>query len=411
VALDLSMIGFALRVRPYALVTLTGVLQALAFLRLRDRPSPAGCLAVGVLTAALGYLHYTALLLVVPELAFAACRGWREGRQGRPFVTWYLASLAVAALLCVPLVHHLRYLFGARQVLGSFVEVQPVDSVYERFGLLRYYVMPLTLALVVEWMLVRPPALAGPRLLERYEFEGLVFVLLWFFLPSALVWGTTKLGLARLDLDRYVAVAAVTPILALTTTLPLLQSRVARGVALACAVGLVHSGGRHSLPALTHRLGPNLVLQDGWREADALVNDQRKEDAPVFVSTGLVEAEWLKDNAPQVLKDYLLCTVNSLYVLHARPDRLVPVRGAADIESHRRLFEPAGEFWFLERERGDADLRAEFLARVKEWTAGAAQPPEVSTWIIRRVLVARVTVPARGNPEKDRDLPRKPEGQ
>ena len=334
VAVDPTFINFSLEVRPYALLQLVGAWQVYVFLILLDgSPSDAkrwriwAPLLFGVFTAIGCYLHYTFLLLLAPEglfmiLLVAAEKPLRRDRLGQ-FFGW----LALPSVLCLPFLGHIGYLLSRRATLGSYIQAEGPEIIFTRFGTIPYIILPLSLAWIVQcvsnWKGITASDNQFAQRLRRY----LIFAVLWFLLPSAFVWVTTKCGILRVNLDRFVAASAIAPVLIAVTLCALFSSRTAR--AIFTVVLLAYVPAYLLIAELGEKLPqyqPKYQRAPMWQAAASFVNRECADSRPVFVRSLLVEEEWLNDRRDGLLKEYLLCTVNSLYAI--KPD------------SPRRMIEP-----------------------------------------------------------------------
>ncbi len=368
-AFDPTLIDYSLEARPYALIQLVGALQVCAFLSFTDcSPGNAGRSRIGVpllfavLTALGCWLQYTFLLMLAPEglfllLLVAAEKPLRLGRLGE-FAGW----LALSAVLCLPLLSHIGYLWSGRATLGSFVHGGGMDAAFTRFGAAAYVLLPLSFAWIAQCLSngKGTAACENPSAgrLRRYS----IFVLLWLLLPSLLVWATTRSGILRLDLDRYLAAAAVAPILIAVTLCPLFSSRTARVVFLVLI--FASTPGVFLGRAIAGRL-PAPQAAPAWQAAVAFVNRQCADSRPLFVRAGLVEGRWLDDRQDGLRKEYLLCPVHSLYVINRdSPRRTVePIHGLALSPSQTERMIREGGFVLLahlgsDENASDAGMRA-----------------------------------------------------
>ncbi len=337
-AIDPTNVDFSLEVRPYSLIQLLGAVQVFCYLGLislnreaRTRARLWQIAAFSGLTAILAYLHYLSLLILLPEVAYCAIMRLESGKKPleRPLRD-VLTGIAVSGLLCVPLIPHLRYLFAARSVLGSFIQRQAIYVPLSYFHAFQYLLFPLPFVVLLEFV-ERRRILAvrstPPRLGPADRVRRLTFLCLWLYLPIVFVWASTRIGLANIDLPRYVACSATVPILACVSIGMILSSRLARLTLFVIALIAVHlfhpwshydPGGR--LRAICE-VRPDYRLH---RETIDFINRQCRNGLPVLVVSSLVESDWLKTGIDPQLTDYLLCEVNSLHPIEcANPARLV----------------------------------------------------------------------------------------
>jgi hypothetical protein len=340
-AFDPTGVDFSLEVRPYSLIQLIGAVQVYCYLGLsalnrdalaRSRLWHLACFAG--LTTVLAYLHYLSLLILLPELAYSAILRFKLGKErSTGQLRDVLAGIAVSMLFWIPLVPHLRYLFGARSVLGSFVPRQSPYISLGYFHAYQYLLFPLPWVLLLEYIRRRrdryqslPVVELTPRRLRSADLQ-LLFVFLWLYVPIVFVWSSTQIGLARIDLLRYVACSATAPILACVSISMRLSSRVARLSLFAIALLGVHlfHPWNHYDPG--GRLRAICEVRPDYRqhcETIDFINRECRNEFPVLVVSSLAESDWLGTQIVPELNDYLLCEVNSLHRIEsANPKRLV----------------------------------------------------------------------------------------
>jgi len=197
------------------------------------------------------------------------------------------------------------------------------------------------LATLLDWLARRPKGLAVNYDGRQRTVHALVFALLLLFVPSVLIRVLTLLDLARIDVSRYVAFAAVAPILAAVVVCALYTTRIAKVAYIGLICLTLHLTGERCLFQSLNGSLPVFVCEPnyrGFREDVAFVNRECHGDQPIFVQSEFVENAWLarqRDN--RLLRDYLLCTVNSLHVIDRSPPErlLVPIRNVGTLAMYR----------------------------------------------------------------------------
>jgi Dolichyl-phosphate-mannose-protein mannosyltransferase len=338
-AVDPTGVDFSLEVRPYSLIQLLGAVHVYCYLGLiaLNPEASAGARTWRVacfagLTTALAYLHYLALLIVLPEIAYGAILCFTTGKERSARQLRDVGvGVAVSALFCIPLIPHLSYLFGVRSLLGSFVPVEPLYVSLSYFHAFQYLLFPLPWVLLLEYTgRRRGLALVGPARRPLRSPDGglpLVFLFFWLYLPIMFVWSSTRIGLASIDLPRYVACSAAAPIIACVCIGMRLSSRLARLSLFAIALLAVHlfHPWNHFDPG--GRLRAICAVRPDYEqhcETVDFINRECRNGLPVLVVSSLVESDWLGTRTDPLLADYLLCEVNSLHPIEcANPGRLV----------------------------------------------------------------------------------------
>ncbi len=330
VAVDPNSIFYAQEARAYALVQLLAVLQLAVFRRLLQADSPPSLpaghkssqfvlrVAFVVASATLFYLHYTAALLAVAEVACYAAlwlrRDWRPAYRASDLAI----DLTVVALIGAPLVPHLLEVASRRGNWAQFVSATP--SAVMRNAIVVYVLLPLALALIligVRWAMKQRP------LFETVEPRVAVLVIGWLSIPAAVTWVTTYAEVAHLFMLRYLVVSLVAPMVFAALCFALCPAKIPRAMMalVMIAVAVDHSGIVQQLRA--HGRITNARNED-WRGAVKLINEST-DDAkqPVLVSSGLIEADALRGPHDDALRDYCLLPVTGIYRINGRP--LIPL--------------------------------------------------------------------------------------
>jgi mannosyltransferase len=358
VAVDRTSLFYAQEARPYAWVQLVALLHLAVFVSMLTRPR-LGWRAVWVITG-LGvyYLHFTAALLLVAEavayLILWAIPAWRPAYRFRQFA----ADLALIALGVLPSVSQVSQIAARRDAWSVFIRREvPVWKILSLYPLWIYLLLPAGIGLTgwatrfaVRWRSFRQVCRSAGECFRAIDPRLLVVLVCWLFVPLILAWILTVGDVARLFFPRYlVGTMVATALMA--------------GVLLRCCSGwlsrLIVFGTLVSALVWHGNLVPQM-LADGrvigdrrqdWRGAVALL--QRRdagEDSPVFVRSGLIEADRLRAESSPRLHQYCLLPVRGIYRLDVPPENLhpLPCRWSGELSEPElvRIAE-AGQVWFL----------------------------------------------------------------
>jgi 4-amino-4-deoxy-L-arabinose transferase-like glycosyltransferase len=345
VAADSIFIEYAQDARAYSLVQLLAVVQVLLYLRLLDGPTWRARAAFCLCTAVLFYLHYTSAILVLGEAAYLLLLYVRDERR-LPYgpAALVVDGLAVA-VLCLPLVPHLRYLFAGRTVLQQFMRPVVLEDLLTLYPLDVYVLYPAALALFAGF------AYRGKRRDDEPPLlNSAVFLCCLFVIPVAAVWMANRLDVVRLFRVRYTIVCSPVPVLAAALAFTLCRGRAARLTYLLALLLLTQATEGPLRRFRPDGLFSKHYLED-WRGAVGFIRTADPAAAkPVFVRSGLVEADWLAKKDDPALADYCLAPVNSLYPLVGYLLRPLPYSSELGIrEADRKLIERQGGAWLLVR--------------------------------------------------------------
>jgi len=449
VAVDRHCVFYAQEARPYALVQLIGMAHLAVFAELVEKPRLAWRAAWIGTGLALFYLHYTAALLVAAEVVFyglvrgmerlgwagvrssdaggagcgdglanasgyaggladasgydggladaSGCEGRPTGGSGRYRRTQFVADLAVLGLGLAPAVPHLREIAQRRQDWSAFVKPRAWWRIWEIadvFPLDLYLLWPLgilALAWFWVWLFRRPRGAAPPG--TGSSLRAPVLLLCWFVIPLGIAWVATAQGSTPLFFRRYLMVAALAPILAAAWCCAACPSAFWRWVLAAAIVALsVQRGGmvgqwRHDGRVIGDR-------NQDWRAAVRWVRERASADAPVFVRSGLIEAERWHSSPDSLRREYCLLPVLGLYRLDHRRESLfpLPLRPAAVLPAEgRRQMLACGQAWCLVL--GDERSVARFAQDLRSaWQRAGISVREVQRFAFGRVTALRVNV-------------------
>jgi len=339
---DPTFLSHATEARPYALIQLFSLINIYLVVRYFDTRSPGLALMATANAVLLFYLHYTCALFAGIDFLIIVL-GWMRGPgPSRKEVKILASSLILFAVATLPAISQILYLLSVRKTLGSFIVPNTLEDSIFRFNVKYYCFVIFTLAAVLSFACGDRVA---PRKNAEQTFARLVMLLLWFFLPCLAAWAFGRVRLIQVDLDRYVIGSSIACALLPAVGVSLIcvgrRARVITFVILVMSILWQVRGLRHDL-FLTDRQAVHFPPQ--WREVIARVNDSAPPGLPILVQSGLVEAEFLSSRDGRLLREYLLCTVNSIYTL--KPELLNRAWAIDRIEDLENLPLPNG-FLFL----------------------------------------------------------------
>jgi mannosyltransferase len=374
VAVDRTSLFYAQEARPYAWVQLVGLVHVATFVVILTRPQPRWR-AVWVVTAVLiYYLHYTAALLLAAEVAayalLSVVPAWRPVYRFRHFAV----DLSLIAIGVLPSIHQVSQIAARRDAWSVFIRRDvPASKILTVFPLEIYLILTAAIGIMgwavrFVWSDARRLARGGRSVTTAEVFGGqsvcqsdvrsscaihgrLVVVLIcWLFVPLIVAWMMTVCDVARLFFPRYLVISAVVPALLAGLILRCYPGWCSRliGVIAVTSVLVWHGG-----------LVPQM-LRDGraigdrrqdWRGAVSLLQQRvAQQDVPVFVRSGLIEADRLRWESSARLSQYSLLPVSSIYRLDVPPENLFPLPcrwGGELTEPQLDRVTKAGQAWFL----------------------------------------------------------------
>jgi hypothetical protein len=410
VAVDDHFLFFAQEARTYALVQVAAVGHVYLFSRLLTHPT-AGCrlgwIASGVL---LFHLHYTTALVVAAEIA---CYGILRGlTRYRPSYspTSLLVDVGAWILLCAPASNHLLQIAERRSNWKSFVHDRPPWAILTIFPLPTYLAVP-ALFVASSWALRQAGSrrsfllwrnggerqaeqLGSPnqKRLPTHSAQPATTLLLtccWLFVPLCLAWLSTRTDVARLFFRRYLMASSPAPALLAA----LIGNRASQGMALpVCAITLgvavFTMGPFHRLA----RPGPWLRhSREDWRAAIRHVNESGEQDqVPVFLRSGLIEADQWYDAEDDLLRTYCLLPVRGIYKLAPRYQHIIPLpttNSGSLSREHIALIAGQGGAWLVLRGRKQTadDIERQVLARLGAWRGRVVQRREFGNVTVVRL--------------------------
>jgi hypothetical protein len=355
IVFDPLSIFFATEARPYALVQLLATVHIGIAVEHFLRPTAVLRFAFVALAAILFHFHYTAALLLAAESILWALLIRTQPASVRHRWPAFALDLALVAILCLPAVGSLVAIFERRDNWAAFVPSRSLWAPWDLFQLLPW-------SLGAFFILVALASKARKDLLP-----GLI-ALCWFLVPVFLAWLATAGGMARLFFPRYVAVSAPAAILLTAMCADLFPQRwlkVACGASI-LSFALWTSGIAHQLGTDGRIIGDR---REDWRGAIAWLNAELLDDYdPVFVASGLIEADALRAPHSPLFEDYCLFPVTSLYPLAAERRDLVPLPFRVPTrpdEKMRRLIDERNGAWVIFRGR-----RSSAQSAARSWHGG-----------------------------------------
>lgn len=412
---DNNFLFYATEARPYACVQLVAVIQLFLFWKLQERSSGKLRAAFITTTSLLFYLHYTAILVALGEVVVQAIWTWLSTSFNRKpacdssetvqpsarlplaverifqasnySLVTLLADLAIVALITLPAASHLFEIAARRDNWATFVNNTDPMLPVRWFSLTSYFAVPIgLLALTIpfaRWIKSHGEHASKPSFLPLLAF--------WFALPVAATWIGTSTGVAPLYFARYLMGIAVAPMLVAGLCIATIQAARLRFIAVILVVGYAF----YSSTTVWHLAHSGRVLgdrQEDWMSAVVWLNDNY-DRGPVFVRSGLLEADELRGETTPLFKQYCLCPVNSSYrfknedVLIALPTSRTGGLSAESIEAIRR----EGVAWFVINapQQSHERIRQQVLAALRTAELGSDDP---SGYAFGRVQVWRIEV-------------------
>lgn len=425
VAVDRNCVFYSQEARVYVFVQLAGVLSVMLFVRMLDEPTWRNR-AVWILSSiVLFYLHFTAALLLVAE-AVAFLVLWAASRIGSryqipgQYQPWRFAvDSGVVIVCCAAAIPQLSAIASERESWALFIERPSwVDllTVQLLLPLEAYLAIPLLILVVCrfccpgDFSAFSPAHEASSRPASRDLRVTLIVAGCWLFVPLLLAWSLSILDILRIYIVRYVigSVAAAAVLAALC--LARCPSRSGRWLIFAGTITwVVYSSGMVQQFRYDRRLLGD--RNQGWREAVRYANhDVTETEQPVFVRSGLIEANRLRksadransnfdDQAEPALRDFCLLPVTSMYRLRVENERLMPLPATTDqwlTEADREAVLHQHGAWFIYagRETGFTRLLKSVLG---ELSATGAEFVVVRRQAFGSVHVAQIEMAKRAD--------------
>ena len=321
---------------------------------------------------------------------------------GRGMAAQLARDLLVVALALAPSLPQLGDIAARRNAWAAFVGQQRLHDVGRILTLLplaQYVLLPAGICAAAcglrRWRSRPGGQAAGGSggAAAAGDHRTLVLVACWLLVPLTAAWCLTALEWARLFFVRYVSVTLVVPPVLAGWCCAACPTRWSRAVAAAAVLtATLWSGGMWEQ---CRRDGRFLDERNqDWRSAVQLLQHRAgRSRSPVFVRSGLLEADRLRTDADERWREYCLLPVRGIYRLDVGQDTLVPLptTGAGRLApAECRRIAAAGEAWFLLLS-SVADLpliRREILRSVRA-AGGSAEFAE--QWEFGDVYVLRLT--------------------
>jgi hypothetical protein len=320
IAFTPNLIYFSLEVRPYSFVILIALIHIKLFFDFINRlDSIALALMLAFLSGVLVLLHYTSASLMLVELLIAPILLEKGLKFSRREYLHIALQVLIPLVLISPFLGHLYYLFIQNEILGSFIEKVGIVAIITHSSELLYFVLvPLVFAVIVDFFITK----------KDYHIhinKKTISLILLFFLPLILHWFITEIGIATIFLSRYVAWTIVLPIIASVVVCKGLKSKISKLVFISLIllyifipyVQSMQSDHRLRNQGLERKLSIRGNIVYDWKEAVNYTNTLSLDVNKVYVTPGLVETkmESFPLGKEELYQNYLLCTINSLYLL------------------------------------------------------------------------------------------------
>jgi hypothetical protein len=344
--------------RPYALLTLLGVIQIQLFWKLfqsnlsrlgrRTKKFPdKNLIFLTLVTSALFYCHYCAIWLLIAESIFVGLltclplgriSNLDHGGRGATFSRWF-GQLGIVAILtavfCFPLASHVWDVFERRNNWATVSD--PIRLMTEMQWPFASMLLIPSLVRLFDWRYRSSstclPAAAefkGARGVDSAKFLSLIF--LWAVIPTAGVVILDWLEIAPMALHRYSVIgSAACPVFA-AVSLHLLSNGLLR-LTLAfflVAAALMESGPTGIQSNLAAReivftLDVPKFRSENWRDPVRDINRLNAEqDFPIFLFSNLVEDAWAQQETEKSFSDYLRFPVRGIYSIEQSDARVLP---------------------------------------------------------------------------------------
>src|SRR5262245_54747755 len=342
--------------------------------------------------AVLFYLHYTTALLLAAEIVFYALIMLLRPRWVAYRWTSAVMDLAILAAICLPAVGQLQAIFARRANWELFVERSPlIESLdwwpYPRVvsgGLLALGVIQLVW-LVVVGIGARSAAgqqVAGAVAHRRDRLVVLSLILCWGVIPLLAAWVSTQTNIARLLFPRYLAGGLPGVALLAAFLVTSLRPKWLRPLAGVVLVGIA------AWPMIEHVRNDGHVIEprgEDWRGCVAWLNEQlQSTDFPVLVFSGLIEADELHQQHDELLNDYCLAPVDSLYPLEIDRGDMFPLAvhepGKLDHVAEMLVVHRGGAWLVI---RGDKKNGARIAEEIRANLRAAAVVDASTNWRIK----------------------------
>ncbi len=346
-SIDYTMVHFSLEVRPYALVIFLSLVHLYLFLDfLRSRRKTTYAIILGVLSGLIILLHYTAASILIVEFIIAIIYFHREKEFSKPTIFSLLLSFLIPCIIFIPFLGHIIYLVANNSILGSFIQER---NILEVFSLHPHFMTFILFPALICFFI----AFASKTKIwdPKYKDNGFIlfFLLSWYFVPQFVHWFISEIDIATIFHPRYLIWIIPAPIIGSAILIRHLPSNWMKSVFI---ISILLLSAYVYIPyfnnILVNTFGSNnsqnnLPVENdltrsqnafSWKEAVNLLNNSNIEVNRIYVVAPLVESLMLNKsiNDSQLLNNYLLSTVNSMYKLKQEYlDISVPIHSVKEI--------------------------------------------------------------------------------
>ena len=371
-ACDPHLLFFSVEARPYGLIQFLAVIHVFLLTLLMHRSNAGrrtGFVLIGIL---LFYLHYTASLLLVAELAALLLNRKRNGYAFREVRLDFGVMFATMSL-SLP---HIFQISERRELWAAFIGASPpLIGSWHRVGAVTIFPLPAyLLPVLLSWLMIvvargmlalrSPTNTLAPRRGDRPINSGTavspsiwIGIICWLVVPILLAWSMTRLDgwesihLARLFFRRYLVVVTCAPILLSAATVALMPTRPAR---IFVALAVVITSSVWVGPGVEYRSRGRWINRgnEDWRTAIAWLNSQRTDpDVPVLVYAGLIEVDQFMQHSPmsQIKREYCVLPLLGRYRVEGG---LFPISSRAEhwwTPAVSQKIRDSQEVWFVIR--------------------------------------------------------------
>jgi uncharacterized membrane protein len=356
-SIDPAFIYYSLEVRPYPLIIFFSLLHLYIFLFfLQNKKSLLYALVLGLLSGLIILLHYTAAIICIAELCIAIIYFLKK-KIIKQKIPGLLIYILIPCVILLPFVTHIKYLLENNAILGSFINMKELISIFDLHPhLVTYILFPLMISLFF-WI-------CSPKMNSRVNKNkrfSLFFLLSWYFIPLLVHWFLTEIKVATIYYPRYLAWIIPAPIIGSAILIGIFQSKWIKLVFIITLLLLTTKS--YILSAVTNNLSGKDTHKSleskltahvdsfGWKEAVCQINNSGIAAGKIYVLSGLVESRMLNTDKREnsLMNNYLLSTVNSMYPLRKEHlDKAEPVNSIEEIPDAMSNYIVVGAKWKTE---------------------------------------------------------------
>lgn len=326
-AFDRQLISFSQEVRPYALVIFFSLLCICFFLAYLQRNNKRlyACI-LGFLTGTAILFHYTSAVLCLILVLVAGIYFIFKKQINRDRIIELLLFTSVLLIMLIPFFSHLKYLFDIRDILTSYYRsysAQLNQFFTIMFPPIKWYILlPFLLSFVFEcWK--RMENFTRIKINKGLNFYLLV---LWYLIPLAFYLLLATLNIAHMVIPRYLALIIPVPIICSMAIVASYRSKWSKFIYIAIVIYMTNVQNQDSVIRNFTWKSYDKHWEWGfyraksaydWKEAVKTVNNLDNIPSKIYVMVYLIEYQMLNSNSQydNLLKDYLLSAVNSIYKL------------------------------------------------------------------------------------------------